>query len=379
MKISWFEKREQPLTSLPASLALIIVSVVMALLVGAAAIALTGVSPLTAYQALFYGAYGRLYGLIDTLVKATPLLLAGLGVTVAFRAGIWNIGAEGQLYMGALFATWAGLNLGELPASLLLPLAILAGFISGGLWGLIPGILKAALEVNEVIISLMLNYIAIYFVSYLVHGPMEEVGGFMPQTPRVAPGAQLPLLIPPTRLHAGIILALVLAVVIHFVLWRTTFGYRLRAIGANPRAARYGGIKIGRNIALTMFISGGLAGLAGANEVLGIHYRLLDGISPGYGFTAIVVALLGKLHPLGVVAAALLFASLSVGADMMQRMVRIPIALAHVIQALVVLFVLGTEILLEYTFTPLQRFREGRKIREKVREERSDELAGHLK
>jgi simple sugar transport system permease protein len=269
------------------------------------------------------------------------------------------VGAEGQIYMGALAATWVGLALAGLPNWVHLPLSLLAGAIGGALWASIPGFLKAYRRVNEVIVSLMLNYIAILFVSWLVHGPMQEVGGFMPQTPRVAPAAQLPLLMPPLRLHAGVLLALGAAVLVYFMLFRMSLGYRIRAVGANPSAARLGGIEVNRSIVLVMLLSGALTGLAGANEVLGFHYRLLDGISPGYGFTAMVVALLGKLHPLGAVAAAYLFASLNVGADMMQRIVRVPIALSYVIQALVVLCLLGTELLLEYDLVPLRRLRRG--------------------
>ena len=350
------EKRQQPHGTLP-SILLIILSILLALLVGALLIAMTGVSPLEAYRALFYGAFGRTYGLVDTLVKGTPLLLDGLGIVIAFRSGVWNIGAEGQIYFGALFATWVGVNISGVPAWVHLPLALLAGFVGGGLWGLIPGLLKAYLKVNEVIVTLMFNYIAILLVSWLVHGPMQEVGGFMPQTPRVAETAQLPPLLPPTRLHTGVLVALGAAVVVWFLLFHTSLGYRMRAVGANPKAARFRGIRVRRTIVVVRVLSGALAGLAGANEVLGVHYRLLDGISPGYGFTAIVVALLGRLHPFGVVAAAYLFASLSVGADMMQKIVQVPIALARVIQGLVVLSVLGTEFLLQYDFVPLRNLR----------------------
>ncbi|MGQ9599343.1 MAG: ABC transporter permease [Anaerolineae bacterium] len=352
-----FERRTQPHGTL-ASLVLILGSLLLALLIGAGLVALAHVSPLEAYRALFYGAFGRTYGLVDTLVKGTPLLLAGLGMVIAFKARVWNVGAEGQIYMGALFAVWVGLYVGPLPWWLHLPLALLAGALGGGLWGLIPGVLKAYLKVNEVIVTLMLNYIAILFVSWLVHGPMEEPGGFMPQTPRVAVTAQLPPLFPPTRLHAGVLVALAVAPVVYFLMFHTTLGYRIRAIGAGPKAARFRGIHVERTIVQVMVLSGMLSGLAGANEVLGIHYRLLDGISPGYGFTAMVVALLGKLHPLGVIAASFLFASLSVGADMMQKIVHVPIAISRVIQGLVVLCVLGTEILLLYDLVPLRRLHQ---------------------
>lgn len=353
-----FEKRQRQHGTFVA-LILIILSILLAFVFGAGLIVAAGVSPLKAYTELFSGAFGRVYGLIDIVVKGTPLLLAGLAMVIAFRARIWNVGAEGQIYIGALFATWVGLNIKGLPIWAHLPLALLAGAVGGGIWGLIPGLLKAYLKVNEVIVTLMLNYVATHFIVWLVNGPMEEVGGFMPQTPRVSDTAILPLLFPPARLHAGVLIALVASVLVAFLLFQTSLGYRIRAVGENPDAARYGGIHVERHIVLIMIMSGMLSGLAGANEILGVHYRLLDGISPGYGFTAMVVALLAKLHPVGIVASAYLFASLRVGADMMQRTVQVPLALSHVIQGLVVLTVLGTEILLNYDIVPLRKLMKG--------------------
>lgn len=350
---AFFEKRELPHGTF-FNLALILASILLAFLIGAGLIAVAGKSPLQAYQTLYSGVFGRTYGIIETLIKGTPLLLAGLGMVIAFKAKVWNVGGEGQIYMGALAATWVGLNLKAGSVWVHLPLALLAGAAAGSLWALIPALLKVYLKVNEVITTLMLNYIAILLVSWLVHGPMQEVGGFMPQTPRVADTAILPLLFPPNRLHAGVLLAVAAAVLVYVLLFHTTLGYNIRAVGANPAAAEHGGIRVRRTVLLVMLLSGSLTGLAGANEVLGFHYRLLDGISPGYGFTAMVVALLGKLNPLAVIASAYLFASLYVGASQMQRVMQVPIALSQVIQGLVVLCVLGTELLLEYDFVPLR-------------------------
>ena len=349
---SLFEKREIPHGSV-VNILLILVSILIALLIGAVLIAVAGKNPIMAYQTLLDGAF-KGYGLTNTLIKATPLLLAGLGMVIAFKAKIWNVGGEGQIYMGALAAAWVGLNLKVDSIWIHLPLSLLAGAIAGSLWALIPALLKVYFKVNEVITTLMLNYIAILLVSWLVHGPMQEVGGFMPQTPRIADTSTLPLLFPPNRLHAGIVIAIILAVLVYFLLFYTTLGYNIRAVGANPDAAEHGGIQVNRNILLVMILSGSLAGLAGANEILGFHHRLLDGISPGYGFTAMVVALLGKLNPLLVIASSFLFGSLYIGANQMQRVMQVPIALSQVIQGLVVLCVLGTEILLEYDFLPFR-------------------------
>jgi simple sugar transport system permease protein len=276
-------------------------------------------------------------------------------MVIAFKAQVWNIGGEGQIYVGAMAATWVGINFAGLPTWLHLPLTILAGGIGGSLWALIPAILRVFLNVNEVITTLMFNYIGIFIVSWAVHGPMKEPGGFMPQTARIAETAILPPVIPATRLHAGVLLALIAAVAVYFLLYHTTIGYNIRAVGENPQGAKFGGIRVGGTLITAMLMSGFLCGLAGTNEVLGSHYRLLDGISPGYGFTAIVVALLGRLNPFGVIAAAYLFSSLFIGATQMQRTVQIPLALSNVIQAIIVLTVLGTERLLNYDIVPLRK------------------------
>ena len=348
MAIIRLKRRPQPLTSPLANLSLILGSVVVAMLVCMVPISLVGVNPLQAYGAMLSGAFGSTEGIIAIVMRATPLLLTGLGTMVAFRSAQWNIGGEGQIYLGALGATLVGLAFTNLPLWLHIPLAILGSFIAGGLWALLPALLKAFRGVNEIISTLMLSYIAIFLIRYLVDGPLQGSSDFMPQTDVIAGTAQLPLLFPPHRLHAGTLLALLMTAAVYILLWQTSIGYGLRAVGYNPFAARYGGINIVKNIVLVMVMSGGLSGLAGANEVLGFHYRLFDGISPGYGFTGIIVALLGRLNPIGLVASSLLFSSLIIGANSMQQMVGIPSAIAGIIQAVVVLFVLGTELFLEY-------------------------------
>jgi len=322
----------------------------MALVVSAALILLAGASPWVAYASLFEGAFGSVSSVAETIAKAVPLMLVGLGITIAFRCKVWNIGGEGQLIVGAIVATWMGIALGRMPAPLLLPSIVALAFLAGALWGAMAGVLKARLEVNEVIVTIMMNYVAIYGLNYLVRGPMRDptIAGGFPQSPRIAPSAELPRLIPATRLHAGVLIALLGAVLVYVFLFRTPLGYEVRAVGANPRAARYGGINVTRNIVLAMFLSGGLAGIAGAGEICGLHFRLLDGISTGYGYTGIVVALLGKLHPFGVILAAFFFGAMVVGMEAMQRTIGTPFALVLAIEGLVVLFMLSGEVLTRY-------------------------------
>lgn len=354
MKNYIFEKRVQP-RGLWFNIGITLFSIFLALCIGAIPIVLAGANPLFAYQALFYGAFGRLNGIVATCIKATPLLLSALAIIVAFKANLWNLGGNGQMYQGALMATLVGL-FAKLPIYLHLPLALLAGFVGGVLWILPLSFFRAYLRVNEVITTLMFNFIAIFFINWLVTGPLEEVGGYMPQTPAILPTARLPLIFPPTRLHAGIILAVLLAIFLYFLLFRTSFGYNLQAIGANPKAAQYGGINVKYSIVLIMGLSGGLMGLAGANEILGVHHRLLSGIVANYGFTGMVAALLGGLHPLGAVVASFFFSSLIIGADMMQKITGVPISSAYIIQALVVLFIVGGRVVGQYDFVPLRSF-----------------------
>jgi simple sugar transport system permease protein len=273
----------------------------------------------------------------------TPLLLTGLAVLVAFRCGIWNIGAEGQLYIGALGAALAGILSDSLPTLIHLPLVMAAGFVFGAAYGALPGLMRAYRGANEIITTIMLNYVAIFIVSYLVTGPMRDPGLLLPQpqSPNIADAARLSRIISGTRAHSGIFIALVAAFVIFLLLWKTVTGYRIRAVGENSDAARFGGINVPRNIVLAMAISGGLAGLAGMVEVAGVRGYLIDNLSPGYGYTAIAVALLGGLHPAGVTLAAFFFAALLAGADGLQRSVGVPTATVLIIQGLVLVFVIG--------------------------------------
>lgn len=334
-----------------------------ALLMGAILLLIVRANPLKAYQAMLFGPFSSIYGMTETLAKATPLLLVGLGIIIAFRSGTLNIGAEGQMMIGALTGTVIALSLPDLPVVLLLPLTLTAGFAGGALYGAIPGALKAYLKVNEILSTIMLNAIAQQLLIFLLRGvlidPTEVAYGTgFPQTKQLPEAAWLPRLLPQTRLHFGLILAILLAIGVYFFLWRTVFGYRLRAVGAGPQAARYSGIQVETHLLSAMILSGGFAGLAGISEVLGIHHRLLDGVTAGYGFTGIVAALFGRLHPLGVIPASILFGALMLGADMMQRAVAIPASIVITIQGLMVLFVVGSDIFIrrpEWSQNLLQR------------------------
>ena len=331
------------------------VAVIAALLCGAVLILLAGADPVVGYLALFNGAFGSLNSVVEVLVKAIPLSLAGLGIALAFKAGYWNIGAEGQIFMGALGAVWVGLNAYGWPAYVAVPAIIGAGFLCGAVWGVIPGILRARFGASEIITTIMFNYIAFYMVNYFVTGPLVEADQFLAQTDPIAKAAELPRILRPTRLHAGIFVAIVATVALYWLMVRSTFGFRARVVGANEDAARYAGISVGWTWAFVSGISGGLAGLAGMVEVAGVHQLLLEDISGGMGFTAIVVGLLGWLHPIGVVVAAILFAALDVGADSMQRVIGVPVTLVYIIQALVVLFVLARGALEQGMYERLRR------------------------
>lgn len=325
----------------------------LALLVGAGVIWLLGANPVDAYVAMLQGAFGSPYAIADSLVKAGPILFVAIGICIAYRGGVINIGGEGQLVLGALGATAVALTFRELSPIFLIPLALLVGFAAGGFWAAIAGFLKARFKVNEVLSTVMLNAIAVLFMNYLLHGvlmdPTElDKAIHIPQTERFTLAADLPRLIP-TRLHAGILLGVMVAFVVYILLWRTTIGYRIRAVGFNTIASRYGGINVSRYQILAITLSGALAGLGGAVEVLGVNHRLFtDGSSTGFtgnaGFNGIVAALFGGLHPLGAIPASFLFGALLVGANSMQRTVQVPSAFVTMLDGLVVIFVVSSQI-----------------------------------
>ena len=326
-----------------------LLAVPVAFLVGAIMLLALGANPLTAYGALLTGAFGDVSGITQTLSKATPLLLVGLGVCIAFRGGIINIGGEGQIIVGALATTAVAVGFKALPGLILVPLCLLAGALAGAVWGGIPGILKARLRVNEILSTVMMNAIAAQLSNYLLRGPMIDPQEIANGT-RIAQSAILPRsvwlakLVPGSLLTTGALIALGLAILVYIFLWRTTIGYRIRAVGLNSDASRYAGIRVPVYQALSLALGGAFAGLAGSIEVMGIEHRMLDGLSGGYGFSGIVAALFGGLHPLGLIPASILFGGLLVGANEMQRTVQVPSALISTLLGLVVLLVVGSKI-----------------------------------
>ncbi|HLD92827.1 MAG TPA: ABC transporter permease [Anaerolineales bacterium] len=326
---------------------------IAALVLGAVMLLLLGANPVQAYGALWEGAFGSGNAFAETLVKATPLLLVALGICIAFRGDVINIGGEGQMIVGAILATWVGLTLTGWPGWIVITLAMLAGFVGGAIWGGIPGLLKAYFKVNEILSTVMMNSIAVYLMNFLLRGPMidpsqAELSSKIPQTARLLEAFRLPRLAP-TRLHLGILIAVALAILVYIVLWRTTLGYRIRAVGQNPHASRYGGIKVKQYVVVALLLSGAFAGLAGATQVFGVNYRMItdgsaSGFTGGAGFNGIVAALFGQLHPILSIPASILFGALLVGANSMQRVVQVPSALVTVLNGMVVVFVVSSEI-----------------------------------
>jgi general nucleoside transport system permease protein len=317
-----------------------IVSVLLALLIGGVVIQFIGVSPLTAYQALFRGALGSTNAISETLIKMVPLIFTGLSYAIAYKAGLINIGAEGQLYIGAIMATLAGTGFQGLPMILHLPLTLAAGFLGGGMWGLFVGWLKVRFGANEIITTVMLNYVAVFMVSFLVTGPMKAPPGDLPQSRPILPSAVLIRFLPGTRLHLGIFLALAALVLYYIYVWRMKAGYELRVVGQNMEAARYAGMKPEKVMLMVMFLAGGMGGLAGTSEIIGVQGRLMQQFSPGYGFDGIAVALVGMNTPPGILLGAVLFGMLRAGGNMMQMVARVPLAVISIIQALVIIFVI---------------------------------------
>lgn len=326
------------LTSLAISLA----AVALALATAAVLLALAGADPLASLSGLFQTAFGSQYALGVTITKSVPRLLAALGIAFALRAGLWNIGAEGQLYIGAAACTAVALALPEMPRPLGPALALAAGIAGGAAWAAIAGVLRAFRGINEVITTLMLVYVAIQATNFLIEGPWLAPGSTWPATPMLAPSWRLPMIWPGTLVNAGVLVALLATVVLGFVIARTTLGLHLRAMGGNERASAVMGLSNRALIVVALAGSGAFAGLAGAVEVLGSRGRLLEGFSPGYGFEAIAIALLGRLHPLGIVAASLLFGALDAGSAGLQVAASgISSAIAPVIEGLAVAYLLA--------------------------------------
>jgi simple sugar transport system permease protein len=340
-----FERREQ----IPILLAVLapIAAIVAALLLCTPLISWTGAPALQSYGIMLKGALGSGFALSETLSRATPLMFTGLGVAIAFRARFWNIGAEGQFYLGAIAATLLGTGLLPLPAGLLIPLIFLAGFLFGGALLLIPAFLKTRIQVDEVVTTLLLNFIVLLLVGYLVEGPLKDPSALgWPQAVPVIPEATLPKLF--GRTHLGLLLAIGCGILVWVMNNRTVLGYRMKAIGLNQRAARFAGIPINWVILLTALLSGGLAGMGGVSEVAGLKGYLSLDLSPGFGYTGIIVAMLAQLHPIGVLVSAVFVAAIYVGADAMGRAVNLPTYLADVIVSASLLCMLVSILLTNY-------------------------------
>lgn len=330
-----------------------LLSFVLALLVGAVIIVVSSTLvlknpfdptlPLTAYAALAQGALGSYDSLVTTLVQTTPLLLAGMGVGIGFRAGLFNIGAQGQFLMGALGSVATAALMPSAPSIVAIPAALAGGMLVGAAWGFVPGLLKAISGAHEVVTTIMMNYIALASMAWIVSGPLKQAGSNPPTTPSVM-SAALPILFGRAG-HLGILIAFLAVPIAWFLLFRTTRGFEIRAVGVNPDAARYAGVKPRRLVVLTMCIAGMLAGLAGACTVLGITHRMNTTFNTTVGFDAITVALLGRSNPVGIMFAALLFGAMHAGAPPMQINAGIPVELVQVIQALILLFLVANTVL----------------------------------
>ncbi len=313
------------------NLALPLAALLATLVLCGGLVILAGANVFEAYGALFQGALGSRFNLIETIVKAAPLVFTGLAVAVAFRAKFWNIGAEGQLLAGAMGAAYIG-ALEFPPAWMLVPGMILGGALAGAAAATVPAVLKVRFRVDDVVATLMLNFVIFYAMMALLDGPWKDPLSGYPDSPDIRMDAEYPVLVQATRMHLGVLLAALGAVLTWLLMTRTTLGFAIRAVGENPRAAAHGGIAISRVVLLTAGVSGGLAGLAGVGEVAGLHFQVMAGLSPGYGYTGIVIAMLARLNPLGVVPAAIFFAAIATGAENMSRQTGVPVFLADVIQ-----------------------------------------------
>lgn len=325
-----------------------VAATLLTFLITALLVVLVKANPLAAYYYFLIDPLSSRVSALEVLVKATPLLLTGAAVTFAFVGGYWNIGAEGQLYAGAVAATAIGLQVGNLPAWLAIPLMLIGGFVAGALWALTPALMKVKLAIDEVVTTLLLNAVALFGVSALLNGPWRNPVSQWPQSPDIAASAIFPKLVARSRLHLGFLLAIVIILLLWYILTQTTLGLRMRAVGLGPEAARFAGIHVERTMLISALVSGGIAGLAGVNEIAGIHYHLIDAISPGYGYTGILIATLGSLNAFGVTLAALFIGLIDTGAQTVSRALGVPVYLGDVIQATLLLVTLGLLVLQRY-------------------------------
>ena len=331
-------------------------ALIIALLLGAVMMLALGANPLTGYSALVTGAFGGSYALSSTAIQAVPLLLVGVGICIAFRANVFNIGGEGQIAMGGLAGSATALALPNLPSLVMIPLVLLAGAAGGAIWGAIPGVFKAKYNVNEILSTIMLNLVAVQVMNYLLAGPMvdqspDSVGGLIPETKLLPPNSLLPILVKGTQLHLGVPIAVIVAICVYFLLWRTSFGFQIRSVGLSRNASAYAGMPVKRTITLAMTLSGAMCGLAGAILVFGSisHRMVTDGSLTGFtgsaGFNGIVVALFGGLNPLWTIVSAFFFGGLIVGGSSLQVATGVPSDLVTALSGIVVVLVVSLEYL----------------------------------
>ncbi len=328
----------------------ILAAIIVTLAISSLILVVLGADILRTFETIIITPLTRVGHITEVFVRAVPLCIIALGVAVAYRSGIVNIGAEGQMAMGVLGFTATALALPDLPKPILLPMALIAGVLSGGLWGFIPGILKSKLEVSELLSTVMLNYIAAQFYSFCLRVPMMDPaealsGAGTPQSARLTTNIEIGRIT--GRLHYGLFIALALAVIVYLFLWKTSYGYKMRASGSQPRAARYGGIAVSRYVTLAMVISGAFAGLAGGIEIAAVHRRAIEGVTNNYGFSAVVVALFGMLHPFGIVPASFFFALLIYGSTLTPRAVGVPANIVDVMQGLIIMTIVTTQMILQ--------------------------------
>jgi ABC-type uncharacterized transport system permease subunit len=325
-----------------------VMAILVTFILTAVLVVWAGANPLAAYRHFLISPLSNKVSALEVLVKSTPLLLTGAAVAFAFSAGYWNIGAEGQLYAGAISAAWLGIVLEGVPPVLAIPIMLVGGFVAGALWALPSALLRVKLAVDEVVTTLLLNSVILFIVSALLNGPWRDPISGWPQSPEIAAAAAFPKLIPRSRLHLGFMVALLVIAVLWFTLSRTALGLKMRAVGLGQVAARFMGVNVGRTLLTAALVSGGIAGLAGVGEVAGIHFHLIEGISPGYGYTGIIVATLGGLHAVGVGLAALFIGLIDTGAQTVSRALGVPAYLGDVVQAALLLVTLGMFVLQNY-------------------------------
>lgn len=331
-----------------------IAAVILSFIVTSILVLAAGANPLEVFYHVVISPFTSRVNILEILARMTPLIFTGLAVVVAFKTGFWNIGAEGQLYAGALAATWGGITFSNLPALTLIPLVITLGFAAGALWALIAALLKIRFKVDEVVTTLLLNYVMILVVGAILNGPWRDPVSMWPQSPRIATQACYPIIVSRSRVHLGLLVALAIVPIVHFLFRRTTFGFEMRTVGANISAARYAAMNVNRAILLAAAISGGIAGLAGVGEILGVHHQLIETISGGLGYTGIVAGTLGGLNPWGTLSATVFLSTIETGARISARVTGIPTHLADVIK--------GTLLITTLAALFINRYQIGRKL-----------------